>query len=76
MLGDARGDGEDVGVENDVLRWKSNLTYKNLIRAFTYADLVGEGGSLSLFVEGHDHDCGPVAEGEAGLFLEDFLTFF
>ncbi len=53
----AGGDGEDVGIEDDVFRREPDLIDEHAIGAFADADLLVEGGSLALFIEGH-HDNG------------------
>ena len=51
----AGGDGEDVGVEDDVLARKADLVDENPVSALADANLVFVGRSLALFVEGHHH---------------------
>ena len=58
VLLDARADGEDVRIENNVLRRKADFVHQNLIGAFADADLVRERRGLALFVKRHDdHGC-------------------
>ena len=58
----AGGDGEDVGVEDDVFGRKADLVDEDAVGALADADLLGEGGGLALLVEGHDDDGGTVFE--------------
>ena len=58
MVGDAGGDGEDVGVEDDVLGWEVELGGQQFERPGTDLDLSLGGVGLPVFVEGHhDHCC-------------------
>ena len=50
--------GEDVHVEDDVLRWEADGG-QQLIGSLGDGRLALEGGGLSRFVEGHDHHGGP-----------------
>jgi hypothetical protein len=56
VLLDAGADGEDVGIEDDVLGRNADLLHENAISAFADASLVGKRRSLALFVECHDYD--------------------
>ena len=70
VLLDAGADGEDVGVEDDVLGVEARLLREQPM------DPVGDGHplldrlGLALLVEGHDHDRGAVPAREAGLAQE------
>eukprot|EP00053_Salpingoeca_punica_P018065 m.175524 g.175524 ORF g.175524 m.175524 type:complete len:1311 (+) comp17350_c0_seq2:4566-8498(+) len=66
----ARGDGEDVRVEDDVVRVEVDLLHQNLVAAFTDAHAVFFGGGLSLLVKRHDDDGSAVAADDAGLVDE------
>ena len=70
MLLDARGDGEDVGVEDDVLGREAHLIDQHAVGALADLDLAREGVGLALLVEGHDHGGGAVALDQLGLVLE------
>src|SRR5690606_22121353 len=70
MLLDAGGDGEDVGVKDDVLGRETDLLGEELVGAGADADLFVARGGLALFVEGHDHGGGAVAADETGATKE------
>ena len=56
VLLDACGDGEDVGVKDDVLGRESDLLCEDTVGAFAYVDLTLLCAGLASFVEGHyDH---------------------
>ena len=76
VLLDAGADGEDVGIENDVLGREADLVNEEAVSAFADADLFGVGRGLTVFVEGHHDDGGTVAENGARLFEEFFLALF
>ena len=75
MLRHARADGEDVGVENDVLRVHAGFLGEDTVGATADADLIREGGGLALLVEGHDDHRRAVAAAEAGAADELGLPF-
>ena len=54
VFGDAGGDGEDVGIENDVLRRKTDLLGENPVGALADGELARLGVGLTLLVERHD----------------------
>ena len=70
-----RGDGEDVGIEDDVLGVEADLVDEDAVGALADADFFLKGGGLALLVEGHDHDGGAVLHDGAGVRLEDFFAF-
>ena len=76
VLLDAGADGEDVGIENDVLGREADLVDEEAISAFADADFFGVGSGLAVFVEGHHDDGGTVAENGARLLEEFFLALF
>ncbi len=61
----AGGDGEDVGVEDDVFGREADLVDEDAVGALADADLLVVGGGLALLVEGHDDDGGAVLEDRA-----------
>ena len=75
VLLDARGDGQDVGVEDDVLGREADLLGEDAVGALGDLDLALGGDRLALLVEGHDDDGGAVAADQAGLRAEDLLAF-
>src|SRR5436190_23581196 len=75
VLFDAGGDGEDVGIEDDVLRWKSDLADQDVVCAPRDPGLTLEGVGLPLLVEAHHYDGGAVAAYDAGLADELRLAF-
>ena len=67
VLLDAGGDGEDVGVEDDVLGREADLVHQDVVGAGADLDLALLGVGLALLVERHDHDRGAVAAHLAGV---------
>ena len=61
----AGGDGEDVGVEDDVFGREADLVDEDAVGALADADLLVVGGGLALLVEGHDDDGGAVLQDRA-----------
>ena len=74
VLLDARRDGEDVRVEDDVLRREADLVHENAIGAFADADFLREGRGLSVLVEGHHHDRCAILEDLTRVFAEEVLA--
>ena len=60
-------DGEDVGVEDDVLGLEADLPGQQVVRAPQDGDPPLDQFGLALLVEGHDHDGRAVLPAEAGL---------
>ena len=61
VLLDARRDGEDVGIEDDVLGREADLVDQDPVGALADLDLALPGVGLALLVERHDDDGGAVA---------------
>jgi len=76
MLFDSGGDGEDVGVEDDVFGREADFVDEDVVGAFADAAFVIVGGGLALFIEGHDDGGGPVIKDVAGVFFKGFFAFF
>ena len=74
MLLDAGGDGEDVGVEDDVLRLEPGLFGQELEGATGNLDLALPGVGLAVLVEGHDDDGRTIGAAEPRLLQERFLA--
>jgi hypothetical protein len=70
VLLDAGADGEDVRVEDDVLRREAGGVHQQAVGTLADANLLGVGGGLAVLVEGHDDHGGAVAEDGAGLLEE------
>ena len=60
MLLHASRDGKDVRIENDVLRWKTDAIDQYVVSSRCDLCLALERIGLAGFIEGHDHDGGPV----------------
>ncbi len=75
VLLDAGGDGEDVGIEDDVLGRKADLLGEQLVGALADRDLALDRVGLALLVEGHDDDGGAVAQHLLGVLEERLLAF-
>jgi hypothetical protein len=69
VLRNARGDGENVRVENDVFGRKA-VGHQQIVGAFADFDLALPGVGLALLVEGHDDHRRAVAPRQARLFEE------
>ena len=74
MLVHAGGDGEDVGVEDDVFRRKADLVDEDAVGALADADLLREGGGLAILVKRHDDDGSTVLEDRGGVAAEGVLA--
>ena len=60
VLLDAGGDGEDVGIEDDVFRRETDLLGQELVGALADLEFAFRGLGLALLVEGHHHHGGAV----------------
>jgi hypothetical protein len=69
VLLDAGGDGEDVGVEDDVFGREADA-HQQVVGALADLGLAGEGVGLALLVEGHHDHRGAVLAAQAGLAQE------
>ena len=67
VLVHAGGDGEDVRVEDDVLRREAGLLRQDAVGAGANFLPALKGVGLAALVEGHDDDGGAVAADETGL---------
>ena len=72
----AGGDGEDVGVEDDVFGSHADLVDEDAVGALADADLVFVGGGLALLVEGHDDYGGSVLLDGGGVLAEFVFALF
>ncbi len=72
---DAGGDGEDVGVEDDVFRREADLFGEDLVGARADLDLALLGVGLAFFVEGHDDHGRAVLAAQLGLLDELVFAF-
>jgi len=72
VLFDAGGNGEDVGVEDDVLGREIDLVDQNAVGALADLDLACVGVGLAFFVKGHHHRGRAVALDQPGLAFELF----
>ena len=70
VLLDAGGNGEDVGVEDDVFRREAHLIHQHAVGALADLGLALEGVGLAHFVEGHHHHGRAIALAQGGLVLE------
>ena len=76
VLVHARRHGQDVRIEDDVSRWKSDFIDQDAVRAGADFDFARLRVGLPFFVEGHDHDRRAIAPDQARLFAEFILAFF
>jgi hypothetical protein len=72
----AGGDGEDVGIEDDVFGRKTDFVDEDAVGALADADLVFVGRGLALFVEGHHHHGRAVFQHGGGVVAELLFAFF
>ena len=70
VLLDAGGNGEDIGVEDDVFRWEVDLVHQNPVGALADANLALITVGLALFVKRHHHGGRAITTQQAGLALE------
>ena len=75
MLLDAGGDGEDVGIEDDVFRREADLLGQKRVGALADLEFALRGLGLALLVEGHHHHGGAVAADLLGVLEEGPLAF-
>ena len=73
MLLNARGDGKDIGVKDDVFRWETNFLGQDAVGALGNFHFARNGVGLAFFVKSHDDDGGAVAAGQARLLHELLL---
>src|SRR5690606_1848692 len=70
------GHGEDVWVENNVLRREADFVDQYAVRAFADFVFARFGISLTLFIKRHDHHGRTVAQAAFGFGDEFFFAFF
>ncbi len=75
MFLDAGGDGEDVGVEDDVLGREADVIDQHPVGTLADLDLALIGIGLADIIEGHDHHGGTVTATDLRLLPEAFLAF-
>ena len=71
----AGGDGEDVGIEDDVFGREADLVDQDPVGALADADLVLVGRGLALLVEGHHHHGRAVLQHGRGVLAELLFAF-
>jgi hypothetical protein len=67
VLGDARADGENVGVKDDVLTGEAHLIHEEAIGPCADAHFIIASGGLTFLIKGHHHHRRTVAQDSAGL---------
>ena len=77
----AGGDGENVGVENDVFGREISAAFRfrageQVVGALADFGFARKGVGLTDFVKGHDDDCRPIAARQARVLQEFFFAFF
>ncbi|MNU89870.1 hypothetical protein D3C71_797220 [compost metagenome] len=75
MLFNAGGDGEDVRVEDDVLRREADVIDQQAIGAGADFDLARAGVGLPGLIESHHHRGGAIAQYFARMLAEQLLAF-
>ena len=76
MLFNAGSNGKDIGVKNNIFRWKADLINENLIAALTNFCLALKGICLTHFVKCHHYRCCTVTTNQACLFSERLFALF
>ena len=76
MLGHTCGDGQDIGVEDDVFRGEGDLFREQAVSALTDSDAALIAGGLPLLIEGHHDDGSAHASQLAGMSQECLLALF
>ena len=76
MLLHASGNGEDIGVEDDVEGIHAHLLRQDPVGPPGYLDTSLVGRGLPLFVEAHHHHCSPVAHHIPGMLNKLLLALF
>ncbi len=76
VLFDTGGDGEDVGVKDDIFFGEADFLGEDLVSAAKDLDTALGVGGLAVFIKGHDHDSSAIASDFTGLCFEDFFAFF
>src|SRR5205085_2660669 len=72
---DSRGDSENVGIEDDVVRRKSNFLRQYPICTRADFDLSLDGVGLSSFIESHDDDGRAIPSNYSGMSCERLYAF-
>ena len=75
VLLDAGGDGQDVGIEDDVVRVEADFIDEDAVGALADADFLLITRGLAVFIEGHHHHRRAVAHDVAGRCLKILLAF-
>jgi len=75
VLLDAGGNGEDVGIENDVLGCEAHPLGEDAVSPLTDGDAPLDAVGLALLIEGHDHRRCAVAAHRARVLDEALLAF-
>src|SRR5581483_1799067 len=70
------GDGENVGIEDNVFGREPDFIYQDFVSAFANADLVFVICGLALFVEGHYDGSGAVFQDGSGMLAKYLFAFF
>ncbi len=70
------GNGQHVGVEDDVARIYAGLFGEQPVRPAAHLNLAFVGGGLSLLVESHHHHCRPVFPYRASMVEKRLLALF
>ncbi len=76
VLVNARCDGKDVRIEDDVFRREAHLLGQDLVSAGTDFDLALFRVRLSRFVKCHDDNCSTIGTHQPRMMQEGFFAFF
>ena len=72
----AGGDGEDIGVEDNIVRGDTDFLCQNFVGALADAHLVVYFRRLALFVKGHHDDGSAIVAADLGLLYKICLALF
>ena len=61
MFFDSRCNSQNVGIKDDVFRWKSDCLGKQVICSLANTDLVFDLCCLTIFIKGHDDRCSAIS---------------
>ena len=76
VLLNAGGDGQHIGVDDDVAGAETGLLAQQRISPPCYLDTALVGGGLPFLVEAHDDDGSPIAPDGGSMVEEALLAFF
>ena len=76
MFVNTGGNGENIGIKNNIFRRKINLFCQDFISPLTYFDFSGFGIRLPFFIKGHNDHCCAITTHKFGVFNKSGFAFF